>query len=99
MPRSFRKIRFPAPFLQSNTECLAVGLRTWSQAADAEHEPRCQHLKIATIDHALIAFRDTFGGSPLPARQYRALELGQDEFLDLGRVVAFDQGLDPRLVL
>src|SRR5436305_13932945 len=37
--------------------------------------------------------------SALPARQHRALELGQDELLHLGGVIAVDQDLDPGLVL
>ena len=89
----------PAPFCKCNTECLAVGLRTWSQLAGAEDEPCCQYLEIATIDHAMIAFRDAVGRPRLPARQYRALELGQHELPHLGRLVAFHQRLDPRLVL
>src|SRR6266702_5357479 len=86
-------------FLQSNAECLAVGLRSWSQAADAEYEPRCQHLKIATIDHGEVPYEIFIDGTRLPARHYRALELGQDEFLHLGRLVTFHQRFDPWLVL
>src|SRR3954454_9454025 len=42
----------------------------------------------------------SFGGADcLPARQYRALELGQDELLDLRGVVAVHEDLDPGLVL
>src|SRR3979490_155129 len=43
--------------------------------------------------------RYLLAGRALPARQYRALELGQDEFLHLGRLVTFHQRLDPWLVL
>src|SRR3981081_1544296 len=42
--------------------------------------------------------RYLLAGRALPARQYRALELGQDEFLHLGRLVTFHQRLDPWLV-
>ena len=43
------------PFLKRNTECLAIRLRARNEAADAENESRCQHLKTATIDHGPIA--------------------------------------------
>ena len=33
--------------------------------ADAEYEPRCQHLKIATIDHGEVPYEIFIGGSRL----------------------------------
>ena len=46
-----------------------------------------------------MPFEIVLEGVRLPARQYRALELGQHELLHLRRLVAFHQRLDPGLVL